>query len=136
MKGKYKEPTKIKIWYKPILMGSVLGLAIILFMFIALSLLLSFGLIPLSSAPTVASLSISVGAFFGGRSSAKKLGQNGLIVGALSSFALFLVFTLIGMAAFTSAPGINTLVRMIIFLVAGAIGGIVGVGNANKRKIV
>ncbi len=137
MKGKYKEPSvKAEIFAKPILKGSLIGLATILIVFVLMSLLLSFGLLPLSVTPVAACIGIALGAFMAGRSSAKKLGKNGLLVGAISGLALFMFFTLIGMAAFKSAPGASTLVRLLIFLAAGSIGGIVGVGNANKRKIV
>ena len=51
-----------------------------------------------------------------------------LIIGVL--------FTIIGIAAFGSAPGASTLIRLLIFVTSGAIGGIIGVGNTDKRKIV
>ena len=47
-----------------------------------------------------------------------------------------IVFTIIGIAAFGTAPGTSTLIRLLIFVTSGAIGGIIGVGNADKRKIV
>ena len=124
------------LWWRPILRGSLVGLATILLLFILLALLLSFGLLPLGVAPAAASVAMAVGGFFAGLTAAKKQGQNGLLVGAACGAGLFLLFTLIGLAAFGQTPGISTLIRLIIFVVAGAIGGIIGVGSANQRKIV
>ena len=124
------------LWWRPNLRGSLVGLATILLLFILLALLLSFGLLPLGVAPAAASVAMAAGGFFAGLTAAKRLGQNGLLVGAACGAGLFLLFTLIGLAAFGQTPGISTLIRLIIFVVAGAIGGIIGVGSANQRKIV
>lgn len=120
----------------PILRGSIIGISVILIIFILIALVLSFGILPLSATPAAACLAIAVGAFFAGLSATKKTGKNGLITGAICGISLFILFTLIGMAAFGSTPGISTLIRLIIFVTAGAIGGIIGVGSADKRKII
>ncbi len=121
---------------KPTVFGLIIGIAVIAFLFVFFALLMSFDILPLSSANVVSSIAISTGAFFAGFTAAKKLAKNGLIIGAACGVLLFLLFTLIGMAAFKSAPGTSTLVRLLIFATSGAIGGIIGVGNADKRKIV
>ena len=122
--------------FKPILKGGILGLAIILILFVFLALILASGILPLSATPAIACIAISIGAFFAGFFTAKTTGKNGLVIGALCGFVLFLIFTVIGMAAFTSAPSTSTIIRLIIFVTAAAIGGIIGVGSADKRKII
>lgn len=128
--------SNFNMWFNPLLRGSIIGLSVILILFVLLALVLSFGIIPLSAAPAAAFIAIAMGAFLAGLSAAKKMEKNGLITGALCGLMLFILFTLIGMAAFGSTPGISTVIRLVIFLTAGAIGGIVGVGSADKRKIV
>ncbi len=123
-------------WFRPVLTGSLLGLAAILLLFVLSALLLSFGILPLGTAPAVASVSMAIGSFLSGWFAAKKLGKNGLIIGLICGVGLFLLFTIIGLAAFGQTPQISTLIRLIIFVVSAAIGGILGVGNSNKRKIV
>lgn len=123
-------------WLSPVLRGSLLGLAAILLLFVLSSLLLSFGILPLGVAPAAASISMAIGSFLSGWFAAKKLEKNGLLVGLICGAALFLLFTIIGLAAFGETPQISTLIRLVIFVISAAIGGILGVGNSNKRKIV
>lgn len=128
--------SNISLLMKPVLKGGILGLAIILILFVFLALILASGILPLSATPAIACVAISIGAFFAGLSTAKATGKNGLLTGALCGFILFLLFTIIGMAAFASAPGTSTVIRLVIFVTAAAIGGIIGVGSADKRKII
>jgi len=128
--------SNISIFFRPLLKGGLLGLAVILILFVLLALILASGIIPLSACPAIACIAIAIGAFLAGLSTAKSTGKNGLIIGALCGFVLFLIFTIIGMAAFASTPGVSTIIRLIIFVTASAIGGIVGVGSADKRRIV
>ena len=129
-------PSSYEVWLKAISTGTVLGITVTLCLFVLLALIMSFSILPTSSAGIVSSIAIAVGSFFGGLSTAKKLGKNGLIIGAICGFLLFILLTLIGIAAFKSAPGSSTLIRLLIFVTSGAIGGIIGVGNSDKRKIV
>lgn len=128
-------PSILEASAKPIIFGLIVGGAIITLLFILFAIIISFSILPLSSATIVSSIAISIGAFFTGFTSAKKLTKNGLIIGIISSFILFLLFTIIGIAAFKTAPGTPTLIRLLIFITSGAIGGIIGVGNSDKRKI-
>jgi len=121
---------------KPVTSGLIIGGALTALAFVLFALIMSFGILPLSSANIVSSISIAIGAFFGGFTAAKKFGKNGLIIGLVCGFILFLLFTVIGTAAFKSAPGTSALIRFLIFVIAGAIGGIIGVGSADKRKII
>lgn len=137
MKDKIGETgSPIQMLVKPVVAGALIGLSVMLILFVLIALLMSFGLLPLSSAAAAAGLSAAAGAFFAGWKAAKKLGKNGLIVGAICGLVLFLVFSLISMAAFRSTPSTSTLIRLVIFLCGAAIGGIIGVGSSNKRKIV
>lgn len=129
-------PSSYEVWLKPILTGTVVGITVTLCLFVLLALIMSFSILPTGSASIVSSIAIAAGSFFGGLSAAKKLGKNGLIAGAICGFLLFILLTLIGIAAFKSAPGSSTLIRLLIFVTSGAIGGIIGVGNSDKRKIV
>ncbi|MEE1025855.1 MAG: TIGR04086 family membrane protein [Acutalibacteraceae bacterium] len=129
-------PSPFEVWLKPILTGAILGITVTLCLFVLLALIMSFSILPTNSASVVASIAIAAGSFFGGFSAAKKLGKNGLVIGAICGFLLFIILTLIGVAAFKSAPGTSTVIRLLIFVVSGAIGGIIGVSGNDKRKIV
>ena len=137
MKGKSNNTSApLEAFAKPLISGLIIGLIVTLLLFVLFALGMSVYILPTNSANIVASLSIAAGSFCGGFFAAKRLGKNGLITGALCGLAMFLLFTLIGIAAFGNAPDTSTLIRLLIFITSGATGGIIGVGNADKRKIV
>ena len=137
MKGKFSDsPSAFEASLKPIVRGIIVGIVVIAILFVLFALVMSFNILPISAATVVSSIAIAAGSFLSGFFSAKKLTKNGLIIGTICGFLLFILFTIIGIAAFGSAPGASTLIRLLIFVTSGAIGGIIGVGNTNKRKIV
>lgn len=129
-------PSFLEVVIKPIIGGLIIGTVITLLLFMIFALAMSFYVLPTNSATIVASISITSGSFLGGFFAAKKLTKKGLIVGTLCGLAMFLLFTLIGIAAFGNAPGTSTFIRLLIFTTSGAIGGIIGVGNSDNRKII
>ncbi len=121
---------------RPILIGAAVG-AVVSFAFLILSaLILSFGILPISAASVIASLSVAIGSFFAGKTAARKVQKNGLFIGLICGAVMFLIFTAISLMAFKSTPTVSTLTRLIIFLTASGIGGIFGVSSKNSRKIV
>ena len=137
MKGKFSDsPSTFEVSLKPIVRGIIVGIVVIAILFVLFALVMSFNILPISAATVVSSIAIAAGSFLSGFFAAKKLTKNGLIIGTICGFLLFILFTIIGIAAFGSAPGASTLIRLLIFVTSGAIGGIIGVGNTNKRKIV
>lgn len=136
MKKRLGDTSSAMPWIKQIVIGSLAGIAVIIIILMLLALVISFGILPVSSCPAMASIALAIGGFTSGFISAKKHGKNGLVVGALCGTLLFIIFTLIGLAAFKSSPGGATLIRLLIFLTSSSVGGIVGVGNGSKRKIV
>ena len=64
---------------------------------------------------------------------AKKIKDNGYIIGAIVGFVLFFVITLISLILGNSLT-LNTLFHFIIFMLSSMVGGIVGV-NRNNRYI-
>lgn len=137
MKGKFGgSPTTFNSSAKPLLSGLIIGIMVTILLFVLFALAMSFYILPINSASIVSSISLAVGAFCGGFFSAKKLTKNGIIIGSLCGVIMFLLFSLIGIIAFGTAPGTSTLIRLLIFITSGAIGGIIGVGNADKRKII
>ncbi len=134
--GKREAVTSQSTLILSVLRGGFVGLAVILLTLVGMALCLSAGLLPLSAAVAVSCIAMAVGAFFAGWSAAKKSGKNGLLIGVLCGFGLFLLFSLIGLCAFGKAPGASTVIRLLLFVTAAAIGGIIGIGSADKRKIV
>lgn len=131
-----QKSTAMSLHAKALISGSITGISICLILFVIMALILSIGSLPMSSASIMASVCCAVGAFFSGRQTAKILKKNGLLYGLLCGFILFLVFSFVSLLAFRTAPSVFTLLRLVIFTASSAFGGIIGVGSADKRKIV
>lgn len=121
---------------KPVLIGSVFGVASILVLLVIIALILSTGIFSLELCSLFASVCVAIGSFLGGMIAAKKSGKKGFVAGGLTGLVLLVLFSLLSLIAFKTTPTGATLVRSFIFLLGGIIGGIIGVGSENKRKIV
>lgn len=126
----------LKHLMRPVVLGSISGFAVILIMFVIMALVLSTGVFSFESSSLLASVSVAVGSFFAGLTAAKKAGKNGLFTGAVTGVLLFLIFTAVSLLVFKSSPSVSTLIRLILFVIGSSIGGIIGVGSSDKRKIV
>lgn len=118
---------------QPALFGGLLGIAIIILTLCVAAVILSFGIIPIKIVSILSSAAIALGGFSGGLASAKKTGKNGLWVGGLTGIIIFVIFSAISLIIFKSAPEKTTLIRGLIFITSGAVGGIVGVGSDDKK---
>ena len=82
----------------------------------------------------IAILTIVISSFYGGFYCAKKMGSKGLLYGVAFGVLFFIVIYAIGSITFEIVPfRLNTLIRLLIMIVSGGVGGIVGV-NAKKKK--
>lgn len=117
--------------------GALIGLAVVILTACLMALIFSFGILPISLASLLASISVAIGGLIGGFSAAKKLGKNGLLVGALTGLVLFIIFSAVSLIISKTAPSATTLIRALIFIISASVGGVLGVGSDNnKRKII
>ena len=74
-----------------------------------------------------------LGSFLSGYLAARRIRERGLIVGAMCGLMVFFVLI---MGAFLNRfdVGLTALIKMIISIVSGAIGGVVGVNARSRRK--
>lgn len=121
---------------KAIILGAILGTSVISLLLILCALLMSFDILSIDFASICSTLSLSIGAFFSGFFAAKSLKKNGMLIGAILGGILFLIFTAISLIASLTAPTLLTLLKGIIMVVSSALGGILGVNIAAKRKII
>ena len=73
------------------------------------------------------------GSFLSGYLAARRIRERGLIVGAVCGLIVFFVLI---MGAFLNRfdVGLTALIKMIISIVSGAIGGVIGVNAKSRRK--
>lgn len=83
--------------------------------------------------PLVIGISV-ISAFFAGLVTAKISKKRGLIYGMLSGLLLFLLFLVAGLAASHEPLSLEAGIRMIVMILAGAIGGFLGVSRKTKIK--
>ena len=121
---------------KTIILGLIVGTAIISILLILCALMMSLGVLPITAANICSTLSLSIGAFLAGLFTAKKLKKKGLITGLIIGGILFLIFTVISLIATLAAPTFLTLLKGIITIISSGIGGILGVNIASKRKLI
>lgn len=126
----------LKFLLKPVLVGSIFGLASILVLLVITALILSTGIFSLELCSLFSSVCVAIGSFLGGMIAARKASKKGFAAGGLTGLVLLILFSLLSLIAFKTTPTGATLVRSIIFLLGGIIGGILGVGSEGKRKIV
>lgn len=83
-----------------------------------------------------ATVSLAIGCFFGAFFAAKKLGQKGLLNGAIVGIITFATILVISLIVDKGAVTVNTLFHLIIFMLSSVIGGIVGVNKAHNKKYI
>ena len=125
-----------KLAVKAILFGVVFGLLItIIFMCLLSVVIISSGLLPIDVINYITIAILSIGAFFGGYISTKITKSAGLVIGAITGFAIFLLITVFGLIKSNDTITINTLIRFIATLITGCLGGILGLRKKEKIHI-
>lgn len=125
-----------KLLFKSMFFGSVCGLLLsVILMCICAVIILSIGLLPADLTKYVMLAVLGSGAMFGGFIAARITKSAGLLVGMLTGFVIFILITILGLIKNTDAVSIATLLRFIITIVTGAIGGILGVNKKEKLHI-
>jgi putative membrane protein (TIGR04086 family) len=92
--------------------------------------------IPFQLHQTIATVSVVLALFFSALIIGKRRKQNGLILGFISGFIVFLLLLILTLFLGSREFTIQTVVKLIALLCAGGLGGMVGVQNSQKtRKI-
>ncbi len=70
-----------------------------------------------------------IGAFVGGYVSGRISSESGVLYGLVCGFLIFIVFFVCGLIAVRESVTMVTLIRCLLMLLAGSIGGIIGVNK-------
>ncbi len=97
--------------------------------------MLTTGLLPEYILPFATVAMLAAGTFLGGFISARITKSAGLITGLVTGFIIFFLVTVVGIVRSNDSVTIVTLVRFIATMLAGGLGGIVGVNKKEKLKI-
>ncbi len=106
----------------------VLLLIIFLFAFLITKIDVSNGIISVMT-----SIALCAGAYTGGLISARKRRKNGLLMGVICGFFMFLVIFLLSTFFAQTTASFSGSAKLIMTLIFGAIGGVVGVNSKSGR---
>ncbi|MER2080424.1 MAG: TIGR04086 family membrane protein [Ruminococcus sp.] len=118
---------------KSVLIGSLCGmLACVILMCVMAAVMLTAGLLPAGITDYAMAAIASAGALTGGFVATKLNKGAGLIVGALTGAAMFLLITLAALLKSSAPVTVLTAIRAAGMLAGGAIGGILGLRERKK----
>lgn len=125
-----------------IINGWLILRAIIVFLITSVVTVLIFGItmyfleLNYEYAPVLGTVSVALGIFFSACSTAKKLGKKGFLIGLATALITFAFVTVISLILDDGSMTINTLFHLIIYTLAGLLGGILGVNKKQNKKYI
>lgn len=123
---------KVKI--KSILLGAAAGAVVCtVFLFLFAFFFSVVKTVPQFMIQGIAVFCAVLGAFVAGYTAVRMYRSKGLMYGALSGFLLFLVITIVAFIASRDKFTYMTIIRMLLMVTLGAVGGVIGV-NRKRRK--
>ncbi len=131
MNAQRKTPSFFDSRLRPLLVGVGVGLLVCFGLLMLAAMLIERVDIPSSAVFPLAVAAAGSGAFIAGLLAAAMAKQHGLVFGALCGLILFLLILLAGFVRYAGVDGGHTAIKLAVLIVAGSVGGILGV---NRRK--
>ncbi len=131
MRAHDRTPSFFRCWLRPALVGVAVGLIGCVGSLMLAALLVQSVDVPRAVILPLAIAAAAIGAFLAGLTAAAVSGQRGLLFGAICGLLLWLLILLAGVARYAEVSGGNTLIKLAVLVLAGSVGGVLGV---NMRK--
>lgn len=126
----------ISLYLKALIVGTIVGLLLIMLMLcLVTSLLLVSGTLPKEYLEWIMMGISAIACYFSGFTTARITKVNGMISGLLSGLIIMIIIFVGGLVFTTSGITYISIVKSILFMISGAIGGIKGVNKKEKLKI-
>ena len=120
---------------KSIVLGTAIGGVVCILCLVLFALLFVISKrIPQTMIQPLILVACAVGAFIGGYITVRIIRTKGLLFGILSGLLLFAIVCLVSVIAIRTPFSTYALIKGIIMMLMGAIGGIIGVNKRSKRK--
>ena len=124
-----------KLPFKPLLIGIAAAIAVILLLMCAVCGIMTFASgVPYHLLPYILLITDAGGAFVGAYIAAALNKSRGLILGAIVGFVLFILLFCAGLST-GQTIGLATLLRFVVLMLFGILGGIKGVNKKEKIHI-
>ncbi|MBQ1950124.1 MAG: TIGR04086 family membrane protein [Clostridia bacterium] len=131
MKAHDRNQSLFSLWVRPILLGVAVGVLCCTLLLLLMALVVQTVDVPRGAALPMAIAAAAVGAFAAGLTAALISRRRGLLLGAVSGLVLFLVVLLAGFARYTAVDGGTAIIKLLVLMAAGGLGGVLGV---NRRR--
>ncbi len=129
MKANDRTPSSFSRVWRPLLVGLCVGVITCTAVLLLLALLVGRVDIPRPAILPLAIVAGCIGALLAGWVAARMTGKNGLLLGLAEGLLLFLLILAAGYARYTGVSTGTSLMKLGLLLVAGGIGGVLGVGR-------
>lgn len=125
-----------RLLVKAVVFGSVCGLLVtVILLCIFSAVIMTSGLLPSEITNYITVGIVSLGALTGGVITSRITKSAGLIVGLITGFFIFMLITVIGVIKSDDSFTVLTLIRLISLIIAGGIGGILGLRKKERIHI-
>lgn len=125
-----------RLLVKAVVFGSVCGLLVtVILLCIFSAIIMTGGLLPSEITNYITVGIVSLGALTGGVITSRITKSAGLIVGLITGFFIFMLITVIGVIKSDDSFTVLTLIRLISLMIAGGIGGILGLRKKERIHI-
>ncbi len=125
-----------RLLVKAVVFGSVCGLLVtVILLCIFSAVIMTSGLLPSEITNYITVGIVSLGALAGGVITSRITKSAGLIVGLITGFFIFMLITVIGVIKSDDSFTVLTLIRLISLIIAGGIGGILGLRKKERIHI-
>ena len=136
MKNRHADTGSPAALIRPILTGVIAGAIVTFAALLICALLFTIKDFSASAAGPMAAVSAGLGALAAGFAAAKSHKRQGLTIGLAAGMLLFVVVLLVSLFVSESGFTVLTAIKLAVMALASAIGGVIGVNSATKRKMV
>jgi len=133
MKSHQESASPLARWVKPVLIGMVAGAVVCALLLMVFAAVLAAQDIPHMAVTPLAVAAGVIGALAGGFVGARVAGSRGLLVGLAVGALLYLLIMIAGFILLQDVGGVYAIVKLLLLIVGGAVGGLLGVSRRRRR---
>ena len=123
-------------YLKPLIVGTITAIIVTVSIILISALFFVIRDMPKTAAMPIALVASGLGSFVGAVAAAKTMREQGIIIGGLTGFTVFALSLIISLFASDGPLTAFTVIKFIVMTLSGALGGILGVNSAAKRKMI
>lgn len=123
-------------YIRPLMVGTITAVIVTAVVILISALFFVIRDMPKTAAMPIALVASGLSSFVGAVAGAKTMREQGIIIGSLIGFTMFAITLMVSLFASEGPLTAFTLLKFIVMTLSGALGGILGVNSAAKRKMI